>query len=140
MAISTLITDAVSTFIENEDAIMKGDFDVSLLDKSKYKAQTQDIIQLSIEKMYRSQEVLEKEIAGYRVIADILEIYTDALLNTKDGKVSNYDRLIINTLPDFYQSIDGSVYDILLNTCCYVASLSDSAAIHIHNKVMGKKF
>ena len=119
---------------------MKGDFDVSLLDKSKYKAQTQDIIQLSIEKMYRSQEVLEKEIAGYRVIADILEIYTDALLNTKDGKVSNYDRLIINTLPDFYQSIDGSVYDILLNTCCYVASLSDSAAIHIHNKVMGKKF
>ena len=61
LAISTLITDAVSTFIENEDAIMKGDFDVSLLDKSKYKAQTQDIIQLSIEKMYRSQEVLEKE-------------------------------------------------------------------------------
>ncbi|HCO85864.1 MAG TPA: dGTPase, partial [Arenibacter sp.] len=52
-------------FIENEDAILKGEFSVSLMDKSKFKAQIQDILTLSVQKIYRSQEVLEKEIAGY---------------------------------------------------------------------------
>ena len=35
LAINTLITDAVKVFLDNEDAILKGDFNTSLLDKSK---------------------------------------------------------------------------------------------------------
>jgi len=62
LAINTLITDAVSIFIENEDAILNGTFGVSLLDKSTYKAQITDIIALSVDKVYQSQEVIEKEI------------------------------------------------------------------------------
>ena len=46
---------------------------------------------------------------------------------------------MISTLPEPYRETKGSIYDILLSTCCYVASLSDSAAVHIHNKIMGKQ-
>ncbi|PKA98476.1 dGTPase [Flavobacteriaceae bacterium MAR_2009_75] len=139
LAINTLITDAVNVFIENEDSILNGEFEVSLLDKSKYEAQISDIISLSVEKVYRSQEVVEKEIAGYKIISDILDVYTTALIRKSEAQASNYDRLMIQTLPELYQLTDGSTYDILLNTCCYVASLSDSAAVHIHNKIMGKQ-
>lgn len=139
LAINTLISDAIAIFIENEDAILKGEFSVSLMDKSKFKAQIQDIITLSVQKIYRSQEVLEKEIAGYRIISDILDVYNTALIRNKEGNSSNYDRLMISTLPEAYRETKGSTYDILLNTCCYVASLSDSAAVHIHNKIMGKQ-
>ena len=138
LAISTLISDAVDVFTKNEEAILKGDFDIALLDKSRYIAQINDIITLSVDKVYRSQEVIEKEIAGYKIISDILDVYITALVRTHRGKASNYDRLMVNTLPGFYQRTELPLYEIVLNTCCYVASLSDGAAVHMHNKIMGK--
>lgn len=139
LAINTLITDAIDIFVANEEAILAGTFEVSLMDKSKYAAQITDIISLSVEKIYQSQEVIEKEIAGYKIISDILDVYTTALVRKKEGNASNYDNLMLSTLPEFYQRTELSLYQILLNTCCYVASLSDSAAVHIHNKIMGKQ-
>lgn len=138
LAINTLIQDAIEVFISNEEAILDGSFGVSLLDKSKYEAQITDIISLSVEQIYQSQEVVEKEIAGYKIISDILDVYITALVREKEGKASNYDALMLRTLPEFYRRTNISIYQILLNSCCYVASLSDSAAVHIHNKIMGK--
>lgn len=139
LAINTLIFDAITTFTDNEEAILKGEFDVSLMEKSKYKAQIQDILSLSEQRIYHSQEVIEKEIAGYKIISDILEVCTTALIRHKQDNSSNYDRLILSTLPELYRDTTGSIYSILLNACCYVASLSDSAAVHIHNKIMGRQ-
>jgi dGTPase len=139
LAISTLIKDAARIFEENEIDILEGNFETALLDKSAYNAQITDIINLSIEKIYQSPEVLEKELAGYKIISDILEVYTSALINKKEHKETNYDKLLIRSLPLRYQETDISVYKILLNTSCFVASLSDSAAVHIHNKLMGKQ-
>ena len=138
LAISTLITDTVAVFIANEEKILNGTYDVSLLDQSKFKAQIDDIIVLSVEKIYKSNEVIEKEIAGYRIISDILGVYTTALIRKKEDIASNYDDLILQTLPEPYKNTETTAYEILLNACCYVASLSDSAAVHIHNKITGK--
>lgn len=139
LAINTLIQDAIEVFVENEEKILNGTFNTSLLDKSKYKAQIVDIISLSVQKVYRSQEVVDKEIAGYRIISDILEVYTGALVRKKEGKLSNYDRLLIQNLPEYYRQTETSLYKIVLNTACYVASLSDGSAVHIYNKIMGKQ-
>ncbi|MDC6403996.1 MULTISPECIES: dGTP triphosphohydrolase [Maribacter] len=139
LAINTLIQDAVSIYMDNEENILNGTMDTSLMDKSKYDAQIRDIISLSVEKVYKDQEVIEKEIAGYKIIADILEVYTDALVKKRDLTASNYHHLLLETLPEFYRKTDLSLYEILLNTCCYVASLSDSSAVHIHNKITGKQ-
>ena len=139
LAIGTLIQDAIDVFIANEETILDGSFNVSLMDKSKYVAQITDIISLSVEQIYQSQEVIEKEIAGYKIISDILDVYITALVREKEDNASNYDKLMMRTLPEFYRRTDISLYQILLNSCCYVASLSDSAAVHIHNKIMGKQ-
>src|SRR6056297_1921003 len=139
LAISTLIGDAVDVFVKNEDQILNGEFGVSLLDKGKYKAQVEDIIKLSVEKIYQSTEVVDKELAGYRIISDLLDMYTTALINVKEGEDTNYDRLLIKSLPENYRNTDSSIYKILLDTSCFVASLSDSAAVHIHDKLTGRK-
>jgi len=139
LAISTLIRDAVEVFLNNEEKILKGEFDAALLDKGKYQAQIEDIIKLSVEKIYQSSEVIDKELAGYRIISDLLDMYTSALINTKEGNDTNYDKLLIKSLPENYRKTDVSVYKILLDTSCFVASLSDSAAVHIHDKLTGRK-
>lgn len=139
LAINTLISDATEVFMKHESQILQGSFDTSLLERGAFQAQVKDILTLSAEKVYRSQEVIEKEIAGYRIIADILEAYTTALVRSKKGHASNYDQLLMTTLPPRFQDISGSLYNVLLNCCCFVASLSDSAAVHIHNKISGKQ-
>ncbi|MEM9076788.1 MAG: dGTP triphosphohydrolase [Bacteroidota bacterium] len=140
LAISTLISDAVSVFEANEEDILSGTFDSALLDKGKYQAQMDDIIKLSVEKIYQSSEVIDKEIAGYRVLQDLLEVFTDALINKKKGSHSNYDSLLIKSLPEKHRNIEESVYNILLDTCSFIAGLSDSAAVHLHSKIMGQHF
>ncbi len=139
LAINTLIMDAIELFMVNEEAILKGNYATSLMDESRYKAQIKDIIALSINNMYQSKEVIEKEIAGYKIISDILDVYCTALIRTKNGQASSYDRLMLQTLPEFYRRTHITDYGILMGTCCYVASLSDRAAVHIHNKVMGRQ-
>ncbi|MGK0127831.1 MAG: dGTPase, partial [Candidatus Azotimanducaceae bacterium] len=59
LAIGNLINEAVKVFLENEDVILKGEYNLSLLDKCKYEAQINDIIKISVEKIYRSKEVIE---------------------------------------------------------------------------------
>ncbi|MCG2459200.1 dNTP triphosphohydrolase [Flavobacteriaceae bacterium F89] len=139
LAINTLISDAISVFIEHETDILEGTFASSLLDKGNFTAQVTDIIRVSKAKIYQSQEVVEKEIAGYRIISDILEVYSGAMVRKWEDKASNYDILLIQTLPPFYQRTDIPLYEILMSISCYVASLSDSAAVHIHNKIMGRQ-
>jgi len=140
LAINTLIQEAVHIFLENEEDILAGSFSKALLDKSQYAAQINDIIKISIEKMYRSPEVVEKELAGYTVIGDILLVYTEALLAKKEHKASAYHELVLRTLPLHYQNTDSSHYKVLLNICSFVASLSDSAAVQLHQRMVGGKF
>ena len=82
--------------------------------------------------------MINKEIAGYRLITDLLQAYTPAMIRKKEGKATNYDKLLLATLPEEYRIEEGSIYQILLNASCFVASLSDSTAVYIHNKITGK--
>ncbi|MGB6269722.1 MAG: deoxyguanosinetriphosphate triphosphohydrolase [Olleya sp.] len=137
LAINTLINEAVAIFMDNEETILNGKFNISLLDKSKYEAQINDIIKLSIEKVYQSKEVVDKEIAGYQVLNTLLETYTKAVNNNYNGNASNYDTLILKGLPTTLDLTNDSLYSRLLNVCHFVSSLSDSQAIIQYKKLKG---
>ncbi len=135
IAINTLATEAVNIFLDNEEAILNGDFERGLLDRCKYEAQIKDIINISIEKVYRSSEVVEKEITGYKVIADLLDVFITALNNKFDGTETNYDKLILSLLPKNYQQERENLYDRIMQICSYIAGMSDGFAIRLHKKI-----
>ena len=137
LAISTLINEAVEIFLSNEEAILKGVFDKSLLDKCTYEAQINDIIKISIAKIYRSKEVVEKEVAGYKIIADLLDVFVTALNNKFEGNQSNYDNLVVNLLPEEFRVNTNNLYDRIMLICSYVAGISDSYAIKMHKNLTG---
>ena len=132
LAIGSLINDAVSVFMENETAILKGEFSVSLMDKSQYKAQISDIINISVKNIYQSKEVIEKEIIGYKVIHTLLDVFIQAYINTSNNSGTNFDKLIMNILPEKYKSHKETMYDKLLNICQFVSLLTDGKAIEIY--------
>ncbi|MBJ6366726.1 deoxyguanosinetriphosphate triphosphohydrolase [Snuella sedimenti] len=137
LAINTLINEVVNVFMTNEDAILKGEFSHALLDKSKYEAQINDIIKISIEKVYQSKEVIEKEIAGYRVLSELLNVFIGAVNNTYKNNASNYDKLILHLLPENNSVACDSLYVRILSVCRIVANMSDSYAILLFNKIKG---
>ena len=132
LAIGSLINDAVTIFLENEKAILKGEFEVSLMDKSLYKAQISDIIKLSVKNIYQSKDVIEKEIIGYKVIHTLLDVFTNAYLNKINNQPTNFDLLVLNLLPEKYQKPQITVYLQLLNICQFVSLLTDGKAIEIY--------
>jgi dGTPase len=137
LAIGNLIQEAVKIFIENEESILRGEFHHSLLDKCKYEAQIHDIIKLSVEKIYQSNDVVEKEIAGYTIIADLLDVFISAINNSFYNTASNYDSLILLLIPDNYKEIKSDLYQRILNICNLIANFSDRNAILLHKKIKG---
>ncbi|MCO4822736.1 MAG: deoxyguanosinetriphosphate triphosphohydrolase [Flavobacteriaceae bacterium] len=140
LAINTLINEAVSVFVNNEEAILNGSFHTALLDKSKYEAQINDIIKISIDKVYQSKEVVDKEISGYEVISKLLNVYITAVNNNFDNNASNYDKLILKSTLNLTIETETSLYDRILNVCQYVAMLSDSSAVLSYKKLNGLSF
>lgn len=137
LAIGVLINEAVSIFLSNETKILSGKFERSLLDRCQFEAQITDIIKISIAKIYQSKEVVEKEVAGYRIIADLLNFFINALNNHFYGSASNYDMLILRMLPEEYKTNSDTLYQRIMSICNYVSGMSDGFAIRIHRKLTG---
>lgn len=135
LAIGNLINDVVKVFIENEEAILQGRFPFALTDKSKYKAQMDDIIELSIKNIYQSREVIEKELTGYQIINLLLDKFITAFNNNYEGKATNYDKLLLQLLPEKYHVEKENLYDRLLHICHFVSMLTDGNAL-IFNKII----
>lgn len=139
LAIGSLINDAVQVFVENESLILQGKFPFALTDKSKYKAQMDDIIKLSVKNIYQSREVIEKEIVGYQIIQTLLDKFITAFNNQSQGTMSNYDRLILKMLPEKFIGEKETLYQRLLHICHYVSLLTDGNALELYNTINGTK-
>ena len=137
LAISTLIDEAASIFMKYESDILEGKFETALLDVSQYKAQIKDIIDLSIKKVYRSKEVINKEIAGYEILNQLLNAYGNLAYNVYNDSLSNYDKLLQNLLPETVSLSDESLYNNLLSVCLFISKLSDTNAMLLHKKLKG---
>lgn len=135
LAIGNLINDAVRVFVENEAAILQGKFHFALTDKSKYKAQMDDIIKLSVKNIYQSREVIEKELSGYQIINNLLDKFITAYNNTYNGKATNYDKLLMKILPEKHHLEKESLYERLLHICHFISMLTDGKAVQL-NKIV----
>lgn len=137
LAINTLINEATAIFIQNEETILKGEFHSALLDKSKYKAQIEDIIRLSVKKVYNSREVVNKEIAGYKMLETLLDAYVTALENQHNGEQTSYDSLLLMDLypVDIAQQ---TTYEYLMRACDFIAKLSDGKVVQLFKRLQGE--
>ncbi|MCG2610916.1 deoxyguanosinetriphosphate triphosphohydrolase [Flavobacterium sp. SM15] len=139
LAIGSLINDAVNVFLENEEAILKGQFHSALTDRSQFKAQMNDIIKISVKNIYQSKEVIEKEVVGYQVINTLLDKFCTAYNKKFEGTSSNYDELILKLLPEKYVTEKMSLYERLMHICHFVSMLTDGKALQLFKTIQGAR-
>ena len=140
LAIGRMIDEVIEVFKENEENILQGKFPCALTDKSQFKAQLDDIIKICVKKIYQSTEVTQKEITGYKVISVLLDTFITAYNNAYEGKMTNYDKLILRMLPEKYKADNTTtVYERLLQMCHFVSLLTDGNALQLFKIIQGNK-
>lgn len=135
LAIGSLIADVTHLFLENEEKILAGDYPFTLTEKCSYIAQMKDILAVSINNVYQSKEVIEKEIIGYQVIHTLLENFITASNNRFYGEASHYDRLMLKMLPERFVTEKESMYERLMSVCHFVSMLTDGKALELYHAI-----
>lgn len=141
MAIGKLITDVVEVFLQHEEDILSGKFDQALTDLGSYKKELKQIIDISIEKIYRAQHVVEIESAGFEVLPGLLGEFTkaaeQAVKNNQARKYSNLMRLLPPEVLQTIQSNPDNTYLHLREVIDFVSGMTDRYALSLYRKIKG---
>ena len=133
--IGILIKECTKVFMENEEAILNGTFEGALIKhiSSPLSESYKECSRVAVEKIYRSRDVLDIELAGNRIITELLDKLIDAVLYPD----KNYSQLILNKVPQQYETRAESLYGKLQAAVDYISGMTDVYALDLYRKING---
>lgn len=135
--INLLINKASEVFSGYQGDILNGCFNDTLIDKiDRETGALKSIQEISIEKIYQHDTVIEIEIAGYNVMSELLSLFIPALL--KD-KLAHKDQKILRLFPYQFTEFDltDSKYEKVMNALDYLSGMTDEYATEMYRKLKG---
>ena len=150
-AISVLVKQVTSAFIDNMNQIESLSLHESLIKKIKSYKEYNDIKIYSFNKIYTTPKVMEIESAGFKAIQGLLSIFVPSVIDDNPTKENQINRHIIprnylrkheiNVIDD---SLDKTIeslskYERILSIIDYVSGMTDRYAIEIFQRLSGIK-
>lgn len=135
--INILTLTAADVFWENRKQILNGTFNDTLLDNIETSTGAfKEVMQISDEKIYNHDTVLEIEIAGYNVMAELLGLFIPALLKDKPD---HKDKKILKLFPMQFREFEdtGSAYVKVLSAFDFISGMTDLFATELYRKLKG---
>ena len=83
------------------------------------------IKKVSVKNIYNDRSVVEIEISGYQIIGTLIEVFTEAILNPKEG----FSRKLIQLMPDQYGGNYESTYEKVQSVVDFVSGMTDLYAL-----------
>lgn len=133
--IGTLVDCCARAFIDNEKTILAGDFSGCLLDhiSERERLAYAGCNALSWKKIYRSSDVVDIELAGNRIITELMERLTHAVMNPE----LNSSRLLMTKFPEQYNVSAPTLYGRVQAVLDHVSAMTDVYALDLYRKVNG---
>jgi len=133
--IGQLIDECSAVFVENEEAILNGTFSSTLIKQlPQHSAQAyQNCSDMAYAKIYRSSEVLDIELAGYKIILTLLENLVKAVLNPEKA----YSQQLLMRIPEQYETNAPTVYGKIMAVLDYISGMTDIYALDLYRKITG---
>ena len=133
--IGLLIDECSQLFVDHEEELLSGTFEGCLIDRiseipRKAYAHCSEI---AWAKIYRSSDVLDIELAGNRIITELLDKLIDAVLYPD----KNYSQLILNKVPQQYETRAETLYGKLQAAIDYISGMTDVYALDLYRKING---
>jgi dGTPase len=133
--IGKLIYESTRIFTENQNEILQGGFNGSLIGamQNQHEEAMNTVKEISYSKIYAHRSVVEIEIAGYKIIGTLLEEFVGATMNPKDL----YSRKILSLLPEQYKTEIDSAYLKIQSVVDFVSGMTDVFALDLYRKIKG---
>lgn len=133
--IGKLVKQCVDVFWDNQEKILNGQFQTPLIDcvPETSKEAMKEIKKISIRDIYNDRSVVEVEISGYQIIGTLLEVFTEAILNPKEG----VSRKMLQLIPEQFGRDHTTTYDKILSVVDFVSGMTDLYALDLYRKIKG---
>ncbi len=133
--IGLLIEECVRVFVANEEAILNGCFEGTLIKQMSERPANayKHCAEVSLEKIYRSRDVLDIELAGFRIISTLLELMIDAVCSPEKA----YSQLLINRVSSQYKINAPDLFEKIQAVLDYISGMTDVFALDLYRKING---
>ena len=133
--INCLEQECVRVFVEHEDEILDGTFQgvlirqISDVPRAAYEACSKT----AVAKIYHCKDVVDIEIAGYRVITALTDMMVKAVTSTD----KTFSQLLINQVSSQYDIKASTLYGRLMAVLDYISGMTDVFALDLYRKING---
>ncbi|MDR0896166.1 MAG: dNTP triphosphohydrolase [Prevotellaceae bacterium] len=133
--IGLLIKECVDAFLNHEEEILNGTFEGSLIHHiSPRQADAyRHCAEVSAMKIYRSRDVVDIELAGFRIIGTLLDLMIQAVSFPEKA----YSQLLINRVSDQYAIHAPTLYGRIQAVLDYISGMTDVFALDLYRKING---
>ena len=134
-AIGLLESECARTFVENEQAILDGEFVGSLIDhvsplvRDAYKHCTN----VSFERIYNSKPVLDVELSGYKIMETLMETLTEAAVSPEKFHSEQLRKRFSNQ----YDINSNDFETRIMAVIDFISGMTDIFALDIYPKIQG---
>ncbi|HEX2532111.1 MAG TPA: dNTP triphosphohydrolase [Chitinophagaceae bacterium] len=137
MVINILTQEAADIFAANEEAILSGSFNNTLIDELHDRTGAlQTVKTLSVQKIYGHDTVIQLEIAGFNVMSELLGLMVPALLRQKPThKEAKVLKLFPYQFTQFEETADP--YERVLNALDFLSGMTDEYATELYRRLKG---
>lgn len=133
--IGTLVDECVQAFLDHEEELLTGTLEkplisfISEIPQKAYDACTAK----AWERLYRSSDVVDIELAGHQIISVLL----DKLIFAVENQDKSYARLLVDRIPAQYETQSESRYERVMAVLDYISGMTDVYALDLYRKIYG---
>lgn len=133
--IGLLIRECIKVFVNNETEILQGSFNSTLIKSISEKPLIayKQCSKMAQERIYNSQDVVDVEIAGYKIITNLLDLMIHAVLNPHKA----YSKLLINRASEQYNMYAPTPFERIQSVLDYISGMTDVFALDLYQKING---
>ncbi len=133
--IGRLVEVSADAFVHNEHLILEGNFSGSLIDHipERERLAYSGCNELSWNKIYRSPDVVDIDLAGTSIITFLMEKLIHAVRNPQ----LNYSQLLLSKVPQQYEINHPSLYGKLQAVIDHISGMTDVYALDLYRKLNG---
>jgi len=133
--IGRLVEACTDVFVEKEEAILNGTFTDSLIKKMDEKARDAytACTKLAISRIYQASEVLDIELAGYKIITTLLEEVISAVNYPEKA----YSKILLARIPQQYEVRAQTTYGRIQASLDHISGMTDIYALDLYQKING---
>ena len=136
--INALEGECVRAFVDNEQAILAGTFQGTLIEhiSDTPRRAYEECVRTSFGHIYHSKDVVDIELAGFRVMTFLVHLMVEAAMHPERA----YSQLLLNRVSRQYQIRAPRLYDRLMAVLDYISGMTDVYALDLYRKINGMSF